>query len=127
MVLKRRIAAEFEEYLDLFPATGILGPRQVGKTTLAKQVAQTQAYLYLDLEQYKDREKLKTDPAFFLLQFADKCVILDEVQFMPKLFGVLRGIIDADRRPGRFVLLGSAAPDIIRGSAACEVSQMCLQ
>lgn len=116
MTIKRKIAADFKEYLHLFPATGIVGPRQVGKTTLAKQMATSGDFLYLDLENSIDREKLK-DPAFFLSQFTDKCVMLDEVQFMPELFAALRGIIDADRRPGRFILLGSASPDIIRNSA----------
>src|SRR5690606_7167259 len=104
------------EYLQIFPATGIVGPRQVGKTTLAKQMAADHQFLYLDLESSTDREKLQ-DPAFFLSQFVDKCVILDEVQFMPQLFAALRGIIDSDRRPGRFILLGSASPEIIRNSA----------
>ncbi len=116
MEVKRHILFAFEEYLEIFPATGILGPRQAGKTTLAKQVMANTDYLYLDLESLTDREKLK-DPAFFLSQFADKCVILDEVQFMPEIFAALRGIIDAGRKPGRFILLGSASPDIIRGSA----------
>ena len=117
MEIERHIIAEFEEYLEIFPATGILGPRQVGKTTLAKQVAVNKDYLYLDLESHTDREKLQRDPAFFLSQFEDKCVILDEVQFMPEIFAALRGIIDAARKPGRFILLGSASPDIIRGTA----------
>lgn len=117
MSIKRQITGLFEEYTQLFPATGILGPRQVGKTTLAKQVAKTKEFMYLDMERYTDREKLMGDPAFFLSQFADRCVILDEIQFMPELFTELRGIIDASPRPGRFILLGSASPDILKGSA----------
>lgn len=117
MEIKRQIIAEFKEYLDIFPATGLLGPRQVGKTTLAKQVATNEDFLYLDLESNTDREKLQADPAFFLSQFESKCVILDEVQFMPEIFAALRGIIDAARRPGRFILLGSASPDIIQATA----------
>ncbi|MFT4024795.1 MAG: ATP-binding protein [Flavihumibacter sp.] len=102
--------------MKIFPAAGLIGPRQAGKTTVAKQVAEAENHLYLDLENAGEREKLK-DPVFFLSQFADRCVILDEVQFMPELFPSLRGIIDADRRPGRFILLGSASPDIMRNSA----------
>ncbi|HET8572389.1 MAG TPA: ATP-binding protein [Edaphocola sp.] len=116
MAIKRNIQNDFQEYMDIFPATGIVGPRQVGKTTLAQQIAQQEDHLYLDLENVADRDKLK-DPAYFLSQFKDRCIILDEVQFMPELFAALRGIIDTDRRPGRFILLGSASPDIIRNSA----------
>ncbi len=116
MEIIREIIVEFEEYLALFPATGIIGPRQVGKTTLARQMASKGDFLYLDLESQTDRDKL-SDPGFFLSQFAERCVILDEIQFMPSLFADLRGIIDANRRPGRFIILGSASPNIIRNSA----------
>ncbi len=117
MDIKREIAIEFQEYVQIFPAIGITGPRQVGKTTLAKQMQGQKEFLYLDLERRADRDKLKSDPAFFLSQFSDRSVILDEIQFMPELFAELRGIIDADRRPGRFVILGSASPDILKGSS----------
>lgn len=116
MEVIRTISTDFQEYMQIFPATGIVGPRQVGKTTLAKQMADKEDYLYMDLESSTEREKLK-DPVFFLSQFAGRCVILDEIQFMPELFAALRGIIDAERRPGRFIVLGSASPDIIRNSA----------
>jgi predicted AAA+ superfamily ATPase len=116
MAIFRKIIAEFEEYLALFPATGIIGPRQVGKTTLARQMAGKADFLYLDLESQTDRDKLE-DPVYFLSQFSDRCVILDEIQFMPSLFADLRGIIDTNRRPGWFIILGSASPDIIRNSA----------
>jgi len=116
MAIFRKIIAEFEEYLALFPATGIIGPRQVGKTTLARQMAGKADFLYLDLESQTDRDKLE-DPVYFLSQFSDRCVILDEIQFMPSLFADLRGIIDTTRRPGWFIILGSASPDIIRNSA----------
>ncbi len=116
MEVRRQISKEFEEYLKIFPATGILGPRQVGKTTLARQISTKKDYLYLDLENPSDRNKL-ADPVFFLSQFTDRCIVLDEIQFMPEMFAALRGIIDADRRPGRFIILGSASPDIIRNSS----------
>lgn len=116
MKISRHIQDKFQEYIQLFPATGIIGPRQVGKTTLAKHSASDHDFLYLDLERQTHRDKL-VDPVFFLSQFKEKCVILDEIQFMPQLFAELRGIIDEDRRPGRFIILGSASPDIIRGSS----------
>ena len=83
---KRNINQQFSEYLDVFPITGIVGPRQVGKTTLAKNIEIEKDFLYLDLERQVDRDKLSGDPSFFLSQFQEKCVILDEVQFMPELF-----------------------------------------
>lgn len=115
--IKRHIIDEFREYLQVFPVTGIVGPRQVGKTTLAKNITADKDFLYLDLERQTDREKLTNDPAFFLSQFKDKCVVLDEIQFMPELFNELRGLVDEHRKPGRFIILGSASPDLIRGSS----------
>ena len=116
-IIKRQINTLFQEYLDLFPVTGIVGPRQVGKTTLAKKMANNQDFLYLDMERQADREKLSQDAAFFLAQFKHQRVVIDEIQFMPELFNELRGLIDEDRRPGRFIILGSASPDLIRGSS----------
>lgn len=115
--LKRHIINEFWEYLEVFPITGIIGPRQVGKATLAKSITADKDFLYLDLERQTDREKLTNDPTFFLSQFKDKCVVLDEIQFMPELFNELRGLVDEHRKPGRFIILGSASPDLIRGSS----------
>lgn len=116
MEITRNIATVFEEYRQVFPAVGVLGPRQVGKTTFVKGLAKDDDVLYLDLERLADREKLN-DPAYYFAQYPDKCFILDEVQFMPEIYAELRGIIDADRRPGKFILLGSASPDLIRNSA----------
>lgn len=104
------------EYLTIFPVIGILGPRQVGKTTLAKSLAKNRAIHYLDLESASDRQKL-SDPVLYLANYSDKLVILDEIQNMPSLFNELRGIIDADRRVGRFIILGSSSPVLIKKSA----------
>jgi len=93
-----------------------VGPRQVGKTTLAKSLAESRRVHYLDLESAADRQKL-SDPVLYLANYTDRLVILDEIQQMPELFAELRGIIDWDRRNGRFVLLGSASPELIRRSA----------
>lgn len=101
-----------------FPAVAVVGPRQVGKTSLV-QAIRTQLpknSLYLDLENPDDRVKLQ-NPSLFLDPLADQTVILDEVQKMPDLFPVLRGIIDRKRQAGRFILLGSASPDLIRDSS----------
>lgn len=112
------------------PAVALLGPRQAGKTTLALRVGEHAAKdglggrlcgsIYLDLESPGDRQKL-TDPEAYLAQHADKLVILDEVQQMPALFQVLRGLIDQGRRQGlgagRFLLLGSATGELLRQSS----------
>lgn len=116
MDITRNIEAVLLEYLEIFPAVGIVGPRQIGKTTLAKSLSKYQKIHYLDLESAADRQKL-TDPVLYLSNHTDKLVILDEIQQMPELLAELRGIIDHDRRAGRFVLLGSASPELIRKSA----------
>ena len=98
------------------PAVAILGPRQIGKTTLARALLETHPNaLYLDLESPQDRAALGDGP-LFLQAHADSLIILDEVQHTPELFSVLRGEIDRVRRPGRFVLLGSASFELLRQS-----------
>lgn len=95
----------------------LLGPRQVGKTTLARHVAQRHVgAVFLDMERAADRAVLER-PDLFLAQVRDRLVVIDEVQFMPELFAELRPEIDAHRRPGRFLLLGSASGTLLRQSA----------
>ena len=98
----------------------LVGPRQVGKTTLAQLIAGHRKGVYLDLESSEDRGKL-SDPAHYLSAHEDKLVILDEIQFMPTLFTELRGVIDRGRRQGkrtgRFLLLGSASMDLLKQSS----------
>jgi hypothetical protein len=100
-------------------AVAMIGPRQVGKTTLALQIAAERPSLYLDLESRTDREKLD-DPEAYLRLHADKLVILDEIHRVPALFESLRSIIGEGRRQGReqgrFLLLGSASIDLMRQS-----------
>ncbi len=116
-MIKRDLTEKVLQALTYFPAVGIIGPRQVGKTTLLKLVQPhiTTPVLYLDLERDSDRQRL-AEPELFLAAHADKCVIIDEVQVMPNLLPLLRWLIDQDRRPARFLLTGSASPDLIRGS-----------
>lgn len=116
MVKDRLILPLLQEYLSIFPAVGLLGPRQVGKTTLVKNLTLDKESIYIDLEKASDRAKL-VDAELFLKGNADKTVILDEMQLMPELFAELRSLIDEQREPGRFILLGSASPDLIRKSA----------
>src|SRR5688500_15686568 len=119
MMILRRITQTVLSRLAQFPAVALLGPRQVGKTTLADWIASQQESIYLDLEMPSDREKL-SDPSLYLSQHENKLVILDEVQRIPDLFRILRGLIDQGRRKGkkagRFLLLGSASVDLLRQS-----------
>lgn len=105
----------------------VLGPRQIGKTTLAHEIAKGQASIYLDLENPEDLQKLK-DPAHYLGLHADKLVILDEIQRYPDLFMSLRGLIDAGRREGRgngrFLLLGSASYKLLEQSSESLVGRI---
>ena len=98
------------------PAVAVLGPRQIGKTTLARSLLSSHTdAIYLDLESPQDLARLGEGP-LFLQAHADQLIILDEVQNAPGLFSVLRGEIDRIRRPGRFVLLGSASFELLRQS-----------
>ncbi len=113
-MIRRRSKESILHALRRFPAVAVVGPRQVGKTTLAKVIAmEFPNSVHLDLERPADLAKL-ADAELFLSRMADRLVILDEVQRMPELFAVLRVLIDQDRRPGRFLLLGSASPILLR-------------
>ncbi len=115
-MITRLAAKQIEVLLSEFPAIALLGPRQVGKTTLAKQLVKKQKkeILYFDLESDSDVAKLQ-DPEYIFNEYKNHCIILDEVQRAPKLFAQLRPIIDSYRKPGRFILTGSASPDLIKG------------
>lgn len=119
-MIVRRLTAELDSALAEAPAVALLGPRQVGKTTLALEVARTRPAVYLDLESAADRAKL-AEPELYLAAHADKLVILDEIQRTPQLFQSLRGLIDAGRRSGqgtgRFLVLGSASIDLLKQSS----------
>lgn len=118
-MIERSATSAVLQSLREAPAVCLLGPRQVGKTTLALGVAQQLGGLYLDLESDSDRAKL-ADPEAYLALHLDKLVVLDEVHRQPNLFQPLRGLIDRARRegrgPGRYLLLGSAALDLLRQS-----------
>jgi uncharacterized protein len=110
------------ERLAEFPAVALIGPRQAGKTTLARQIAgeRGDGAVYLDLETAQDRTLL-TDAAAWLARNADKLVVLDEIHRAPELFTVLRSEIDARRRTGsqngHFLILGSAALPLLQQSS----------
>lgn len=119
-MLKRLISSKLEKAIQHTPAVALLGVRQVGKTTLAREIAKDRASIYLDLESPEDLLKL-SDPLTFLSSHSNKLVIIDEIQRAPNLFMVLRGIIDKNRQEGRknghFLLLGSASMDLLKQSS----------
>lgn len=117
-MIARRIYADIKDSLSYFPIVAIIGPRQVGKTTLAKQIMIESAKptLYLDLELYSDLFKLN-DAELFLSQHSEKLIVIDEVQNKKELYPLLRALVDQTREPGQFLLLGSASPELIRHSS----------
>lgn len=106
--------------LDAQAGLVLLGPRQVGKTTLAQDIAEAREAVYLDMERSADRQILE-EPDLYLDDQMGKLVVIDEVQLMPGLFGALRGQIDRRRRAGyrtgQFLLLGSASNTLLQQSA----------
>lgn len=118
-MIYRRKTKQLEDLLNESPAVALLGPRQVGKTTLALEIGERRPSIYLDLESDADRAKL-AEPELYLGRNEDLLVILDEVHRVPDLFKNLRGLIDRGRRngrrTGRFLLLGSASMDLLKQS-----------
>lgn len=118
-MIERQLFPALEAALADYPAVALLGARQVGKTTLARQLGDARSAVYLDIERPSDRQKL-TDPEAYLLLHSQRLVVLDEVQHMPEVFPVLRSLIDESRRAGhpagRFLLLGSATGELLRQS-----------
>lgn len=114
MNLERQILPQILLRLNSIPVVALLGSRQVGKTTLSKQIQSVTDLdcIYLDLESIEDVNKL-SQPESYLNDRADKLIIIDEIQRMPELFPLLRSIIDKNRRNGRFILLGSASPELL--------------
>ena len=100
-MIERSITQHCRYLLEHFPVLAILGPRQVGKTMLAKQLAPT--WKYFDLESPDTYQRVETDPVLFFKQYSDN-VIMDEAQLAPSLFSTLRGVVDANRQKmGRFI------------------------
>ena len=118
-MIKRSLSDEIPKLLSFFPALGLVGARQVGKTTLVKNLAKQlpKEILYLDIENRNDFALLNENAQWFLEQHLDKTVIIDEVQRMLPLFPTLRSLIDQNNEAGRFILLGSASPDLLAKSS----------
>jgi len=119
-MIPRRAFPAVQAALSRQAAVALVGPRQVGKTTLAHTIAAATPSIYLDLEATEDRAKL-ADPVLFLSNYEDNLVVLDEIQRVPELFPTLRGVIDRGRRHGRktsrFLILGSASMDLLKQSS----------
>ncbi|MBL7138695.1 MAG: ATP-binding protein [Bacteroidales bacterium] len=115
--IHRDITQTLKKYLKNYPAVAVLGPRQCGKSTLAKHVTSSAGQsVYLDLERITDRNKL-SDPELFFQLNRDKLICLDEIQKLPEIFSTLRSIIDENNRNGQFLILGSASRDLIKQSS----------
>jgi len=119
-MIKRHLKDEIKELLSHNPAVVLMGPRQVGKTTLAHELAQENGSIYLDLERPRDLAKIQDIEAYCELH-PDKLLVLDEVQRKPDLFAPLRAIIDERRRSGQrthqFLFLGSASIELLKQSS----------
>jgi predicted AAA+ superfamily ATPase len=118
-MLPRRLENRLIYLINHYPAVALLGPRQVGKTTLALEIARDRPSVYLDLESVPDRARL-SDPEQYFADHDRELIVLDEVHRAPDLFQALRGVIDRGRRSGRktgrFLLLGSAGIDLLKQS-----------
>jgi len=116
----RRLEARIRDRLENTPSVALIGPRQVGKTTLAFNISEEMPSLYLDLENRTDLQKVQDIEAFHQAN-SDKLIILDEVQRLPDVFAPIRGLIDSERRrghkSGHFLFLGSASIDLLRQSS----------
>jgi uncharacterized protein len=119
-MIKRRLESQITEALERSPSVALLGPRQVGKTTIALNISETTPSVYLDLENRRDLQKVQDIEAFHV-ENSDKLIVLDEVQRLPEIFAPLRGIIDQERRKGnrsgQFLFLGSASIDLLQQSS----------
>ena len=111
--IQRLIEGEIRKRLKQFPVVAILGPRQCGKSTLAKRIVGEFESVYLDLEVPSHLNRL-TDAETFLRLNNDKLICIDEIQRKPDIFPVIRGICDIAGRPGQMLLLGSASPDLLK-------------
>lgn len=115
-MIKRYLEEKIHSALAINPSVALIGPRQVGKTTLAIKIAETFPSVYLDLENRLDIQKAQDIEAFHNAN-TGKLIILDEVQRLPHIFAPIRGIIDQQRRKGKrvgqFLFLGSASIDLL--------------
>ena len=115
--IPRRLEADLHQSLQAFPVTALLGPRQCGKSTLARRIVQEYpGTIYLDLEKPSDQRKIR-DAEFYFQTPKDHLNCIDEIQMGPELFPTIRVMVDEDRRPGKFLILGSASQELIHRSS----------
>ncbi len=119
-MIKRRLEEKIKKTLKRSPSVALMGPRQVGKTTLALDIAEEVTSVYLDLEDQVDLQKVSDFTAFHT-ENRTKLIVLDEIQRLPEIFSSLRGVIDRERRKGnrtqQFLFLGSASIDLLQQSS----------
>ena len=117
-MIERTLIIELLEQVSDMPAVAVLGPRQVGKTTLVKilETRLSKKVIYLDLESNQDRNRLQ-DAELYLSERQNELIVIDEIQRMSELFPLLRSLIDRYRVSGRFILLGSASPKLLQKSS----------
>jgi predicted AAA+ superfamily ATPase len=113
MILRKDYVERVEQALGRAPVVALLGPRQCGKTTLARQIARHRATTVFDLESPQDRQRLQ-NPEMALAELKG-LVVIDEIQVLPALFPILRVLADRQPNPARFLILGSAAPHLVKG------------
>lgn len=115
MIILRKYTAELRTLGESFPVVGIIGPRQVGKTTLAKAFVKESGIscVYLDMEKPSDFEKL-SEAEYYFDANKDKCIVIDEIQHRPELFNIIRSAVDEHRVPLRFIILGSSSPHLLK-------------
>ncbi len=113
MIDRPRRLSQLRHGLERSPVVALLGPRQCGKTTLARQIAAEEGSFYLDLERPADRERLGAPMQ--ALEGRAGLIVIDEIQRRPELFEILRVLADDPKTPGPFLILGSASPDLVRG------------
>jgi uncharacterized protein len=118
-MIERATIAILKRALKSFPSVAILGARQVGKTTLAKELTGKlkRSITYLDLERPSTLAAITREPEEFFATYMNHCVIIDEIQRMPSLFPLLRSLIDENRKPARFIITGSASPELLKGAS----------
>lgn len=118
---------KIKKFLENFPSVAILGPRQCGKSTLAKHLlADYPGSVFLDLENPEDRIRL-SDPSLFFQHHAGKLICLDEIQRVPELFPIIRSVIDRNNGNGQFLFLGSASRDLIHQSSESLAGRLVYQ
>ena len=117
MYIKRILEGEIRRSIENVPVTAIIGPRQCGKSTLARHItAEMGNTVFLDLEKPSDLAKLD-NPEWYLASQSHNLIVLDEIQRKPDLFPLIRSLADEWNQNGKFLILGSASPELLKQSS----------